>query len=170
MGIRQQTCCILGNRLVPRGQTEEIALRLEEKILKLHSLGVVRFFTGGGLGFDTLAAQVVLRVRAAHPDIRFILVLPCRDQAAKWPASAVATYEEIKALADEIIYTAEVTSRGHILKRNRYMVDNSDYILTHLSKTSGRTAQTIRYAEKTDHVVINVAKGHAGSDAGENSF
>jgi len=99
----------------------------------------------------------VLRVRETHPDVGLTLVLPCRDQAAKWPASAVAVYEEIKSRASEIIYTSETTSRGHILKRNRYMVDNSDYVLTHLSKTSGRTAQTIRYAEKTDHVVINVA-------------
>lgn len=169
IGIRQQTCCILGNRLLPRGQADEIAARLEEKILKLRDLGVTRFFTGGGLGFDTLAAQVVLRVRDAHPDISLVLVLPCRDQAAKWPAAAVATYEHIKTLAAEIIYTAETTSRGHILKRNRYMVDESDYVLTHLSKTSGRTAQTIRYAEKTDHVVINVAKGHE-ENAGGNSF
>lgn len=158
--MRQQTCCILGNRLLPRGQADEIAARLEEKILKLASLGVTRFFTGGALGFETLAAQVVLRVRATHPEIKLALVLPCRDQAAKWPESAVATYESIKAQADEIIYTSETTSRGHILKRNRYMVDESDYCLTHLSKTSGRTAQTIRYAEKTDHVVINIAMGN----------
>lgn len=96
-------------------------------------------------------------MRDALPSVQLVLVLPCRDQAAKWPASAVATYESIKSQASEIIYTSETTSRGHILKRNRYMVDNSDYILTHLSKTSGRTAQTIRYAEKTDHVIINVA-------------
>lgn len=119
---------------------------------------MVRFFTGGGLGFETLAAQVVLRARAANPAIRLVLVLPCRDQAAKWPPAAVALYESIKSQADEIIYTSEATSRGHILKRNRYMVDESDYCLTHLSKTSGRTAQTVRYAEKTDHVVINVAE------------
>lgn len=99
----------------------------------------------------------MLRVRETHPDVSLALVLPCRDQAAKWPAAAVDTYESIKSRASEIIYTAETTSRGHILKRNRYMVDESDYVLTHLSKTSGRTAQTIRYAEKTDHIVINVA-------------
>lgn len=135
-----------------------MAARLEEMILKLSGLGVTRFFTGGGLGFDTLAAQVVLRVRASRPGIRLALVLPSRDQAAKWPLSAVETYESIKSQADEIIYTSETTSRGHILKRNRYMVDESDYCLAHLSKTSGRTAQAVQYAKKTDHVVINIAE------------
>ena len=156
--MRKHTCCIVGNRLLPRGQADEISARLEEKILKLVSFGVTRFFTGGGLGFDTLAAQTVLRVRAADPSVTLALVLPSRDQAAKWPAPAVETYESIKSQADEIIYTSETASRGHILKRNRFMVDESDYCLTHLTKASGRTAQTVRYAERTDHVVINVAR------------
>ena len=158
METRRQTCCILGNRLLPKGQSERITQRLEEMILKLAQMGVTRFFTGGALGFETLAAQAVLSAREKNPDIRFILVLPCRDQSAKWPESAVELYESIKSRADEVIYTSETASRGYILKRNRYMVDESDYCLTYLSKTSGRTAQTIRYAEKTDHVVINIAE------------
>lgn len=160
--MRGQTCCIIGNRLLPRGQADEISARLEEKILKLASLGVTRFFTGGNVGFDTLAAQTVLRARALNPSISLVLVLPSRDQAAKWPASAVAVYESIKASADDVIYTSDEPSRGHILKRNRFMVDEADYCLTHLSKTSGRTAQTVRYAERTDHVVINIARGGEG--------
>lgn len=127
-------------------------------ILKLASLGVVRFFTGGGLGFDTLAAQAVLTAREKNAAIRLALVLPCRDQAAKWPAAAVGLYESIKSRADEVIYTSDTACRGYLLKRNRYMVDESDYCLAHLSKTSGRTAQVVRYAEKTDHVVINIAE------------
>jgi len=118
---------------------------------------VTRFFTGGNLGFDTLAAQAVLRARAVNPSVTLALVLPSRDQAAKWPAPAVALYEEIKSKADEIIYTSDSPSRGHVLKRNRFMVDESDYCLTYLTKISGRTAQAVRYAERTDHVVINIA-------------
>ena len=159
--MRQRTCCILGNRLLPRGQADEIAARLEDKILHLAGHGVTRFFTGGNLGFDTLAAQAVLRARAVNPAISLALVLPSRDQAAKWPAAAVDTYESIKSMADEIIYTSDSPARGHLLKRNRFMVDESDYCLTHLSKTSGRTAQTVRYAERTDHVVINIAEEKA---------
>ena len=150
--------------MLPKGQADEIAARLVNRILKLASLGVVRFFTGGGLGFDTLAAQAVLRAREQNPVVRLPLVLPCRDQASKWPAHAVALYESIKAQADEVIYTSETSARGYLLKRNRYMVDESDYCLTHLSKTSGRTAQTVRYAEKTDHIVINIAGDGKGNE------
>lgn len=147
----------MGNRLLPRGQADQISARLEEKILKLAGFGVTRFFTGGNLGFDTLAAQTVLRVREENPEVRLVLVLPSRDQAAKWPARAVEMYEGIKAQADDVIYTSESAGRGHMLKRNRFMVDESDYCVTYLCKISGRTAQTVRYAERTGHVVINIA-------------
>ena len=96
---------------------------------KLVSLGVTRFFTGGNLGFDTLAAQVVLRVREDHPEVRLALVLPSRDQADKWPQRAVETYEDIKSSSDEVIYTSETGGYGAILRRNRYMMDESDYCL-----------------------------------------
>lgn len=124
---------------------------------KLVSLGVTRFFTGGNLGFDTLAAQVVLRVREDHPEVRLALVLPSRDQADKWPQRAVETYEDIKSRSDEVIYTSETGGYGAILRRNRYMMDESDYCLCYLTKTSGRTAELVRYAERTDHPVINIA-------------
>lgn len=147
----------MGNRLLPRGQSEAIAARLERRVLKLVSLGVTRFFTGGNLGFDTLAAQVVLRVREDHPEVQLALVLPGRDQARKWPQRAVETYEEIKSRSDEVVYTSETGGYGAILRRNRYMMDESDYCLCYLTKTSGRTAELVRYAERTDHPVINIA-------------
>ena len=147
----------MGNRLLPRGQAEAIAARLERRVRKLVSLGVTRFFTGGNLGFDTLAAQVVLRVREDHPEVRLALVLPSRDQADKWPQRAVETYEDIKSRSDEVIYTSETGGYGAILRRNRYMMDESDYCLCYLTKTSGRTAELVRYAERTDHPVINIA-------------
>lgn len=155
--IRQTTCGIVGNRLIPRGQADIIANRLEKRILKLTSLGVTRFFTGGNLGFDTMAAEVVLKVRDTHPEVRLALVLPGRDQADKWPKHAVETYESIKARSDEIIYTSETSGYGSILRRNRYMMDESDYCLCYLTKNSGRTAEVVRYAERTDHPVINIA-------------
>lgn len=154
--ITQQSCCIVGDRLLPRRQTQEIADLLEQKILKLVSLGVTRFFTGGALGFDTFAAQVVLRLRDEHPEIRHILVLPSPEQSAKWPAPAVAVYESLKSRSNEVICTSDSASRGHIFKCYRFMIDSADYCLCYLAKASGYPAQAVRYAEKTDHVVIRI--------------
>lgn len=147
----------MGNRLVPRGHAERIAECLEAKILKLASLGVTRFFTGGNVGFETLAAQVVLKAREEHPEIRLALVLPSKDQSEKWPANVVKIYEDIKEHSDEVIYTSESGGRGCLLRRNRYMMDESDYCLCYLIKSSGKTAELVRYAEKTDHPIINIA-------------
>ncbi len=153
-----RTCCIIGNRLMPRGQAGMIAARIEEEIVKMHAQGVTRFMTGGGLGFETLAAQVVLQAREKHPGIRLVLALPSRDQAAKWPASSVAIYEGIKGQANEIVYTAETSGRGHLLKRNRYMVDQSEIVLAYLAKTTGRTVQTVKYAEKVGKEIVRISR------------
>lgn len=154
--ITSKTCCIVGDRLLPRKQTQVLIDRLEAKILKLVSLGVNRFFTGGGLGFDTLAAQVVLDLRDRYPEIQHILVLPSPEQSAKWPAPAIAVYEDIKSRSDDVIYTSDAPSRGHIFKRNRYMIDNADYCLCYLTHASGYPAQAVRYAEKTDHSIVRI--------------
>ena len=46
--------------------------RLREEILDLAQKGVDTFLTGGALGFDTLAAQEVLRMRAMGLPFRWL--------------------------------------------------------------------------------------------------
>lgn len=47
------------------------------------------FVADGALGFDTLAAQTVLNLKQQYPEIKLILVLLCKDQAARWSACDV---------------------------------------------------------------------------------
>ena len=77
---RAVTCCFTGHRKLPTGQYQMIADRLEQTIIRLIEKGVLYFGAGGALGFDTLAALTVLRLRKQYPQIKLILVLPCRDQ------------------------------------------------------------------------------------------
>ena len=59
--------------------------RLREEILDLAQKGVDTFLTGGALGFDTLAAQEVLRMRAMGlPSLKLVLALPYMNQEAQW--------------------------------------------------------------------------------------
>ena len=66
------------------------------------------------MGFDTLAAQMVLRLRERYPQIRLILVLPCRNQTRGWSQSGISTYKDIMRYADKVIYSAENYFRGCI--------------------------------------------------------
>lgn len=155
--MREKTCCFTGHRSIPSGERRELARRLEETILRLYRRGVRYFGAGGALGFDTLAAQAVLSLREECPGIRLILVLPCPSQTKGWKPEDAAEYERIKSQADKVVYTSQEYTQGCMYKRNRHLVDHSGVCVCYLTKDSGGTAYTVRYARTHGLEIINLA-------------
>ena len=100
---RQKACCFTGHRIIPGEIVEQLKLRLRNGVDYLHQRGITVFYAGGALGFDTLAAEAVLDRRNIFPDIRLVIVMPCREQTKGWNRDAAARYEHIIAAADEVI-------------------------------------------------------------------
>ena len=71
--MNEQTCCFSGHRHLPKQQILHIHNLLVKRILKLIHIGVNTFICGGALGFDTLAALAVLKIRSIYPHIQLIL-------------------------------------------------------------------------------------------------
>ncbi len=118
MDKRPITCCFTGHRRFRPGDAPRVQTRLEEIVEQLILYhGVCYFGAGGALGFDTMAADTVLRFRARYSQIRLILVLPCPEQADRWPAADAAVYEHQKQLADRTVYTAPHYFDGCMQKR-----------------------------------------------------
>ena len=155
--LRVNTCCFTGHRVIPSGEKETIRNLLETAIEKAIQDGYRFFGAGGALGFDTLAAQTVLTLKQQYPHIRLILVLPCINQANGWKQADVDEYERIRALADKVVYTSTEYTYGCMHKRNRHLVDNSSLCICYLTKVSGGTAYTVRYAESKKISVFNLA-------------
>lgn len=155
--MREKTCCFTGHREIPPDNQKRISGRLENVISSLYQRGVCCYEAGGALGFDTLAAQAVLRLRESCPGIKLTLVLPCLTQTRGWRPEDVTEYERIKAQADHVIYTAQQYTRGCMHKRNRYLVDHSGVCVCYLTRDSGGTAYTVQYAEKQGLEIINIA-------------
>ena len=154
--MRNETCCFTGHRKIPPDKRAEIANRLERIIAALYQKGVRFYGAGGALGFDCLAAQTVLRLRESCPGMKLILVLPCLTQTRGWRPEDAAEYERIKAQADKVVYTSQEYAKDCMFKRNRHLVDNSGICVCYLTKSSGGTAYTVRYAEGKRLEVINV--------------
>ena len=112
---------------------------------------------GGALGFDTLAALVVLNLKSEFPQIRLILVLPCKEQTKGWDKKDKKIYGQILGKADKAVYTSEHYKRGCMHKRNRYLVDNSGVCMCCKTKSSGGTAYTVDYANQRGLEIINVS-------------
>lgn len=156
--MREKTCCFTGHRELPTGLGRwKLAAKLEKAIINQIENGIQFFGAGGARGFDALAARTVLKLKKRYPDIKLILVLPCRDQAKKWPSEDVEEYERIKALADKVKYTAQEYSPGCMHRRNRHLVDNSSVCICYLTKKDGGTAYTVGYARENHLEIINIA-------------
>ena len=128
--MREKTCCFTGHRLIPTNDYQKIMKCLETEVTKLIHQGVSFFCAGGAFGFDTLAALTVLKLKPEYLHIRLILVLPCKEQAARWSDNDKETYNRILNAADEAIYTSEHYHSGCMHKRNCYLIDNSSICTT----------------------------------------
>lgn len=67
--MKLNSVCFTGHRNIPVTIQEKLRLLLEQQIEALIYQGYQRFITGGALGFDTMAAIMVLRLRQTHSQI-----------------------------------------------------------------------------------------------------
>lgn len=116
------------------------------------------FFTGGALGFDTLAAEAVLRARENRSFIRLELLLPCRGQENAWSTEDKRRYGEIKASADGVTVYADHYFRGCMQLRDRALADSAELVVAWLrpDETDGGTVYTVKYAEKKGKLLLNL--------------
>lgn len=155
--MKDKTCCFTGHRKIPPEQYECIVKRLKSEIIDLINQGVIYYGAGGALGFDTMAAQIVIELRKEYPQIKLILVLPCRTQTRGWNGEDISVYEKILKECDKCVYMSEEYSRDCMFKRNRHLVDNSGVCICYLTECSGGTEYTVKYAEKNNLKIINIA-------------
>ena len=153
-----KTACFTGHRQIPAGEEEKIRARLDEVIAELIGQGIERFATGGARGFDTLAAQAILRAKETHPQIRLILILPFPGQAKRWPEHNRKIYEAIKSQADEIEYASEQYTRFCMLERDRLLVKRACVCAAYQTKDTGGTAYTVKYARANGLRIISLAE------------
>lgn len=157
--VREKSCCFTGHRHIAAQEALWVRRRLRQEIARLEAMDVTGFLAGGAIGFDTLAAQEVLRAKEeAFPWIRLVLVLPCLGQEAKWNERDASLYRQLLRQADQVVYTADTYFKGCMLQRNRYLVDHSAHCVCYLKTPErGGTAYTVRYARQRGVPVTNLA-------------
>lgn len=157
MTDKNTTCCFTGHRSLPPDRLWNITARLETAVEFLICQGIEVFRAGGAIGFDTIAALTVLKLRKKYPHVSLVLVLPCKDQTRYWPMYHKILYEKIRDLADVVTYTAQYAHRGCMHVRNRNLVDHSAWCVYCLLRQCGGTKFTVEYARQKGLCLINVA-------------
>ena len=154
----KDNCCFTGHRNIPRGDESEIRARVKAQVVSLISKGVDTFYVGGAVGFDMLAAELLIDLRNKEgADIRIISALPFPEWRNNWPEDEIRRQDIIMENSDEVSYASGQHSREAYLSRDRKMVDESKYCIAYCTRRSGGTAYTIRYAMKKGLQVINMA-------------
>lgn len=157
--MRRNACCFTGHREILPADKEPLRTALLAEIQRLYTeKDVTEFYTGGARGFDTLAAEAVLKVREALP-VRLHLILPCRGQSDRWHAAEKNRYNEILKQADTARFLFDRYTPDCMLRRDDAMVDLSGYCVCYLRDPSakrGGTAYTVRKAKKAGLEIIHL--------------
>ena len=152
-----KSVCFTGHRHICN--EEQLQNRLIETLESLISNGVTDFYAGGAIGFDTLAANVVLLLREKYSHIKLHLILPCCkfDQTAKWTTEQIAEYDRILSAADSAEYICEKYYYGCMKARNARLVELADCCVCYYDNknSASGTGQTVRMAERKGITVFN---------------
>ena len=160
-----KTCAFTGYRpsKMPWGYDEtdarcvEFRFRLRESLEYLIGQGYTDFMSGGALGFDQMAARIVLSLREKYPWVRLIMVIPFDGQADKWSREQRGRWLEIIEASDRVIRISHEYDKGVFFKRNHYLVENADLLLAAFDGQPGGTAGTVAYAKRHGVKVLRIA-------------
>ena len=161
--MNTKKCAFTGHRpqSLPFGfnETDErcIALKqtLRNEIIKLiENEGVTHFISGMAIGVDMYAAEIILGLKASYPGITLESAIPCENQAAKWTEEQRDRYYDIAAKCDKETMIQRQYTPDCMHKRNRYMVDQADFIIAVCDGRYSGTGKTVQYAQRQGKPIV----------------
>ena len=150
------SCSFTGHREIKKEHVEHLPGFIARAIEYAYSKGCRRFMTGGALGFDTFAAREIIKFRMTHPDTLLVLVLPCENQSDRWNSRQRSSYDYTVSEADEVIYIEREYTPLCMKKRNKYIADRADIMISYISKEYSGAAQTVRMASGSCEEIYNL--------------
>ena len=151
-------CCFSGHSELPIRKIRNIIINLEREIDSLIAKGVTNFISGGNIGFDLIAASLIIAKKEMGGKIRLIFALPYKEQDALWEKKQKNLYQSLLKEADDIIYVSDKDDAYCIKRQYDYMVEQSDYCVCALIHNKSATSRFVAYAYKNGLKIVNVAE------------
>ena len=128
-----------------KGEDEQKILSL---LLQLVGDSPAELFLGGYGAFDDFARKCGRKYQKEHPNTKLVFVTPYMNKECK------------KDLYDDIIYPPieDKPLKFAILYRNRWMVENSDFVIAYITHTWGGAYQTYKYAKRQKKQIYNLSE------------
>ncbi|MBQ7999846.1 MAG: hypothetical protein IJ298_01345 [Ruminococcus sp.] len=141
------TCTFFGHRDTP----EKIEPTLRSALIDLiENKNVTLFYVGNNGNFDCMVTKQLRQLKETYPFISFYVVI---------------SYIPTKSLFDnndiyETLYPEELEHtplRFAIDKRNHWMLNNSDYVITYVTHITGGACKFKQIAEKKKKIIIELS-------------
>ena len=155
--LKNEACFFTGHRSIPSTLVRPLNELLQKEVESLIYQGYRVFLCGSARGFDLMAASAVLQQKRLHPSLRLILALPCPNQTRGWPEPDVLLYETVCRFGEPYLIS-DAYDPACMQRRNYFLVDHAvTGVAFYREKKYSGTAQTLRYAERKNIPVINLA-------------
>lgn len=134
--------------------------RIRDQCMELYQKGVRQFWTGGAMGVDMWAGEILLRLKEApeYQELQLFMALPFQGHDADWDERSRSRLQFLLTHCDGsvILGTASRISESY-RRRNHYIVDRADILLAvydQESKARSGTGMTVRYAARQGKPII----------------
>ena len=143
------TCTFFGHRECP----ETIKRKLRDVLIDLITNHRVDMFYVGNQGqYDTIVRKVLRELKEEYPQINYAVVLaylPCNNNEFE-------LYDYSETIYPEGIEKA--IKRYAINYRNRWMIKQSDIIISYINDIIGGAVSAVQYAKKQGLEIINITE------------
>ena len=138
-----KSCTFFGHR----DTNKEIEPIIKSTLIELiEKNNVDTFYVGNNGNFDIIVENILKELKVVYPQINYFVV-----------CSYVKTYKQ-KDLTNAI-YPVFLKSKtlSQIPKRNEWMMERCDYVVTYVTKMYGGAARFKRYSQKNGKCVIELS-------------
>ncbi len=125
-------------------QTADFSKWLDIILPSLIEGGATTFYLGGYGDFDSLAVAAVRRQKAVYPHITAILVLAYLNRETDASRYDDTTYPPLE----------NVPPRYAIVRRNEWMVRESDVVISGVTHGWGGAAKTLDFAKRKQKIIF----------------
>jgi len=137
-----------GHRTIRPEHLERVRTYLASTIEQLYEIGCRDFYCGMAVGFDLLAAEIVIELKSICPQMRLIAAVPFRHQDRFYSEVDKVRYRNAIASSDDIITLSTRYDRHAYRTRNAFLIDHAAHVIAYYDNNLGisGTGQTIRMA------------------------
>lgn len=164
MESEQAACTFTGHReeKLPwkSNENDPRCVKLKELIAdsveSVYRSGIQHFICGMATGCDMFFCEAVMALRTSHEDITLEAAIPYERQSESWSEALKKRYARLVADCDYYTLVQKDYTPDCMMRRNRYMVDNSSVLIAAYGGKPGGTINTLLYALRRGLEIIEL--------------